>query len=122
MQIIIDNNGLVLSFAYVGVLVEGIEGPEPEDIDQFLHWFYAYHLPDGTLVYDAAAYEKHLDEELKAEYRQRREKECFAVVNRGQLWYEGVSITQLLDLRQWYQAWLNVTETMVGPEKPTWLE
>ena len=35
---------------------------------------------------------------------------------------EGVSITQLLELRQWYKAWLNVTETMVVPEKPAWLE
>lgn len=122
MQIITDNNGFVLSFAYVGSLVEGIDVPEPEDIDQFLHQFYAYHLQDGRLVYDAAAYEKHLDEELKAEYRQRREKECFSVINRGQLWYEGISLTQLLELRKWYQAWLNVTETMVVPERPAWLE
>lgn len=41
MQIITDNNGFVLSFAYAGDLVEGIEVPEPEDIDQFLHQFYA---------------------------------------------------------------------------------
>ena len=61
-------------------------------------------------------------EETKEEYRHRREKECFAVINRGQLWYESVSLTQLLELRQWYKAWLNVTETMVIPEKPAWLE
>ena len=121
MQVVTDSNGFVLSFAYVGNLVEGIEVPEPEDIDLFLHQFYAFHLQDGKLVYDAATYEKHLDEELKAEYRLRREKECFSVINRGQLWYEGVSLTQLLELRQWYKAWLNVTETMVVPEKPAWL-
>lgn len=122
MQIITDNNGFVLSFAYVGDLVGGIEVPGPEDIDLFLHHFYAYRLQDGKLEYDAVAYEKHLDEELKTEYRLRREKECFSVINRGQLWYEGVSLTQLLELRQWYKAWLNVTETMVVPEKPAWLE
>ena len=61
-------------------------------------------------------------EETKEEYRLRREKECFSVINRGQLWYEGISITQLLELRKWYKDWLAVTETMVIPEKPEWLE
>ena len=63
-----------------------------------------------------------LSEAKKDEFRLRREKECFSVINRGQLWYEGISLTQLLELQKWYQAWLNVTETMVVPEKPTWLE
>lgn len=121
MQIITDTNGFVLSYAYVGDLVGGIEVQEPADIEQFLHQFYAYRLQEGALVYDADAYQQHLDEELKAEYRQRRETECFAVVNRGQLWYEGISIQQLLELRQWYKAWLEVTETMVVPEKPAWI-
>ena len=31
-------------------------------------------------------------EELKKEYRQRRETECFSVINKGQLWYEGITI------------------------------
>lgn len=122
MQIVTDEQGFVLSFAYVGTLVGGIEVPEPEDIEQFLHQFYAYQFQDGKLEYKKDAYEAHATEELKAEYRQRREAECFSVVNRGQLWYEGISIAQLLELRQWYKAWLNVTETMVVPEKPSWLE
>ena len=121
MQIITDNDGFVLSFAYVGDLMGGTEVQEPADMEQFLHQFYAYRLQDGELVYDGDAYQKHLDEEVKAEYRQRRETECFSVINRGQLWYEGISIQQLLELRQWYKAWLEVTETMVVPEKPTWL-
>lgn len=121
MQIITDNDGFVLSFAYVGDLMGGIEVQEPADMEQFLHQFYAYRLQDRELVYNGNAYQKHLDEEVKAEYRQRRETECFSVINRGQLWYEGISIQQLLELRQWYKDWLEVTETMVVPEKPTWL-
>lgn len=121
MQINTDSNGFVLSFAYMGDLIDGIEVLEPEDAEQFLHKFYAYRLQDGKLVYDADAYEQHQNEELKAEYRQRRETECFAVINRGQLWYEGVTLTQLVELRQWYKAWLQVTETMVVPEKPAWI-
>lgn len=122
MQVVTDNNGFVLSFAYIGNLVNGIEVPEPENIDQFLHQFYAFQLLDGKLVYNGEAYEAHVTEEAKSELRLRRETECFSIVNRGQLWYEGVSLTQLLELRQWYKAWLNVTETMVVPEKPAWLE
>ena len=122
MQVVTDNDGFVLSFAYIGNLVNGTEVTEPEDIDQFLHQFYAFQLLDGKLVYNGEAYEAHVVEEMRTELRLRREKECFSVINRGQLWYEGVSLTQLLELRQWYKAWLNVTETMVVPEKPAWLD
>ena len=122
MKITIDEQGFVRCFAYVGNLLNSIEVQEPEDIDLFLRQFYAFRLQDGRLVYDAEAYESHVTEEIKAEYRMRREKECFAIVNRGQLWYEGITIQQMVELRQWYKAWLKVTETMVVPEKPAWLE
>lgn len=122
MKITTDEQGFVRCFAYVGDLVNSIEVQEPEDIDLFLRQFYAFRLQDGYLIYDAEAYETHVTEEIKAEYRIRREKECFAVVNRGQLWYEGITLQQMVELRQWYKAWLKVTETMVVPEKPAWLE
>ena len=122
MKITTDEQGFVRCFAYVGNLVNSIEVQEPEDIDLFLRQFYAFRYQDGHLIYDAEAYERHVTEETKEEYRQRREKECFAVVNRGQLWYEGITLQQMVELRRWYKAWLNVTETMVVPEKPAWLE
>lgn len=121
MQVLCDNRGYVLSFAFVGTLVDGVEVPEPLDMDLFLHQFYAYYLNEGQLVYDPAEYEKYQTEELKEDFRKRRETECFSVINRGQLWYEGVSLSQLLELRAWYKAWLNVTDTMVVPERPVWL-
>lgn len=121
MQAIFDDRGFVLSFAFIGDLVGGTELPDPEDFDLFMHKFYAFQLVDGKLVYNETEYETHLTEELKAEYRKRRETECFAVVNRGQLWYETITLQQILELRAWYKAWLNVTETMVVPDKPSWL-
>ena len=121
MQVICDDRGFVQSFAFVGNLVNGIEVAAPEKLDLFTQQHYAYRIEDGKLVYDAAEYETHKTEEQKEEYRRRRETECFSVINRGQLWYESVSLSQLLELRAWYKAWLNVTETMVVPEKPTWL-
>ena len=121
MQVLCDERGFVLSFAFVGNLVDSTEVADPDDLELFMHQFYAFRLHDGKLVYSQSEYETHVAEEQKEEYRRRRETECFSVINRGQLWYEGISITQLLELRQWYKAWLNVTETMVVPEKPAWL-
>lgn len=53
--------------------------------------------------------------------RRRREEECFAVINRGELWYEHLTVPQKVELGHWYDAWLNVTETKVVPKKPEWL-
>lgn len=54
-------------------------------------------------------------------YRQRREKYCFPVINRGQAWYNHLSITQKVELNDWYEAWLDVTVTFHEPEEPAWL-
>ena len=121
MQVLCNDRGYVQSFAFVGALVKGIEIPEPDDMDLFMHQFYAFQLKDGKLVYDPTEYEKVQTEEQKENLRSRRETECFSVINRGQLWYEGISLSQLLELRQWYKAWLNVTTTLVAPDKPKWL-
>ena len=121
MQVICDDRGFVQSFAFVGNLVNGIEVADPETLDLFTQQHFAFRLEDGKLVHDATEYENRKAEEQKEEYRRRRETECFSVINRGQLWYEGVSLSQLLELRSWYKAWLNVTETMVVPERPSWL-
>lgn len=122
MKALLDEKGFIISYAIVGDLVDGIELPTPEDIAHFEEHFAAYKVCDGTAAFDKEHDEALQTESQKAEFRLRREKECFSVINRGQLWYEGVSVTQLLELRQWYKAWLNVTETMVVPEKPAWLE
>ena len=121
MQVITDDRGYVLSFAFVGNMVGASETPEPEDMDLFMHQFYAFQLKDGKLMYDPTEYEKVQTDEQKENLRSRREPECFAVINRGQLWYEGISLSQLLELRQWYKAWLHVPTTLEAPEKPKWL-
>ena len=122
MKALLVDKGFIISYALVGNLVDGIDLPDPEDIAHFEEHFAAYQVRDGTAAFDSEHDEVLQTEAKKAEFRLRRETECFSVINRGQLWYEGVSITQLLELRQWYKAWLNVTETMVVPERPAWLE
>lgn len=62
-----------------------------------------------------------LESQLKT-LRAKREKECFPIINRGQLWYSMLTATQYSELQVWYKAWLDVTETLVIPERPSWLE
>lgn len=122
MKALLNEQGFITSYALVGELTDCIELPMPEDIPHFEEHFTAYRVRGGTAVFDTEQDEALQTEAKKSELRLLREKECFSVINRGQLWYEGISISQLLELRQWYKAWLAVTETMVVPEKPAWLK
>ncbi len=60
-----------------------------------------------------------LDDE--AEIRKRRETECFIYINRGSLWYDTLSEVQKLELKNWYQDWLDAPSTKSIPAKPSWL-
>lgn len=53
--------------------------------------------------------------------RLQRESECFSIINRGQSWYDKLTEEQKTELNLWYEAWLEVTETMVLPEKLEWI-
>lgn len=61
------------------------------------------------------------EEEILNSLRYKREQECFPIINRGQLWYNKLTPEQIEELDQWYNDWLNVTETKVEPSKPEWL-
>ena len=58
---------------------------------------------------------------LVSSLREVREKKCFAIINRGSLWYEALTEEQVKELREWYQAWLDVTVTLRVPKTPSWL-
>lgn len=121
MKIITDGKGYVTSYAIVGDLTDGTEVAEPEDMDLFQTCAQAYLLKDGVLIYDEAK-KKELDlSQQKEALRQRREKECFTVINRGQLWYERLTEEQRAELSAWYDDWLKVTDTMTVPDKPEWV-
>lgn len=62
-----------------------------------------------------------MTENQKQIIRQRRIKECFPIVNRGQLWYNCLTIEQKAELNGWYHSWLNATETGIIPSVPKWL-
>lgn len=53
--------------------------------------------------------------------RVQREIKCFPVINRGQLWYDTLTEKQKAELKEWYIAWLDVTDTLIIPIKPEWV-
>lgn len=60
--------------------------------------------------------------ELKLEYyRLARNEYCYPIINRGKLWYDHLKSWQVNDLNWWYEAWLDVTETIEIPTEPEWL-
>lgn len=81
-----------------------------------------------TLKYKSTG-EPYIEEKPNPEYdnivlndlRRRRNIICFPVINRGKLWYDSLNPEQLVELNDWYNQWLDVTETKVVPNKPPWL-
>lgn len=122
MKVILDDKGFIVSFALEGEITNGIELPDPEDIDHFLAHWPSYKAQDGQALFDEEQDAALAVESEKQTLRQRRQTECFAFVNRGQLWYATLSVKQLAELTAWYTAWLKVTETKTIPERPAWLE
>lgn len=61
-------------------------------------------------------------DDTKSAFRELRERECFPIINRGQPWYDTLTSVQKYELSEWYRAWLDVTETLNIPEKPSWIK
>lgn len=121
MKVTIDKDGYVIDWALVGDN-GGIDVPEPDDLEEFVICATGYKVVDGLLQKDNTRDKAQRLEKQKEALRQQREVECFPVINRGWIWYSGLSLVQWLELKKWYLAWLNVTETLRIPERPTWLE
>ncbi len=121
MKVTFDENGYVNGWCMVGDN-GGEEYDPPEDFDRFLDCFESFKLADGKLVFDSEKDDADRLESEKTSLRERREKECFSVVNRGWIWYSTLTLSQWRELRTWYIAWLKVTETMTPPERPSWVD
>ena len=78
--------------------------------------------PETPVYENIQVYIPYTEEEIIQQLRDKRQEECFAIINRGQLWYNNLTTTQLEELNTWYNAWLDVTETKIIPTKPTWLK
>ena len=123
MQIVLDEHGYVKAYALIGEMSDAAATvDEPADIEDFEANYRSYYLSTyNTLIKSA---DKQLEinnaRELTA-LRNKREKQCFTYINRGQLWYGKLTDAQKNELDAWYQAWLDVTETKNIPTAPAWL-
>lgn len=75
-------------------------------------WKYQEEINDFILV----------DSPYLVELRFARTQECFSIINRGYLWYAQLTEAQKIELQEWYQKWLDVTETQQIPIRPKWLK
>ena len=121
MKVTFDENGYVNGWCMVGDN-GGEEYDPPDDIDSFLDRFDVFKEIDGKLVLDLEKAESDRKALELATLRERRETECFSVINRGWIWYSCLTLTQWRELRTWYLAWLNVTNTLTVPDRPSWLD
>lgn len=79
-----------------------------------------YGFSNGSIV--DLGYDEEGLERFKQSLRVQREAECFPYINRGELWYSKLTTNQKEEFSKWYDAWLNVTETLEIPTKPSWLD
>ena len=96
--------------------------PEDFNMQDFHTFFPAYFINEmGYLEKDESRAEE-LSKQIKIQdLREKREHDCFPIINRGKLWYDKLSQSQMDELEQWYQAWLDVTKTLIVPEPPAWI-
>ena len=74
------------------------------------------------LVLDADKLKADADAAELTSIRRRRETECFAYINRGELWYSLLTDEQKAELANWYLSWLDAPETRTIPAPPVWLD
>jgi hypothetical protein len=123
MQVILNEQGFVDAYALIGTFGSAsIAVNEPENLVDFENNYNSYYLSAGNVLVKNENRQKEIEEEQELSIlRSMRENVCFPYINRGYLWYSKLTDSQKEELDVWYQAWLDVTETKVIPEKPEWL-
>lgn len=128
LQFKTDENGFISEFMNVGsegILPDGIAieiDVDNFDFDDFLINYQAYKFNGNKIERDDEQAVIVQDENEKELLRVRRLKECFPIINRGDMWYSTLSEEQRTELGVWYKEWLDVTETKTVPEMPEWLK
>lgn len=123
MQVILNEQGYVKAYALIGDFgTPSVTVAEPENINDFEDNYRSYYLSaDDTLVKSDDKQKEIVEQRELTNLRSQRAKICFPYINRGALWYESLTNEQKEELRAWYGAWLDVTDTKVVPEMPAWL-
>ena len=123
INIVIKDNSIIACSSNV-IEVEGITSQEFEVDDDFDSLkMGGYEIKDGKIIFNEDKWNE-CEENIKiGELRILRNEECFSVINRGDMWYQmNVNTPEReQELKQWYQSWLDVTDTKIIPEKPDWI-
>lgn len=127
LQFKLNKDGFIDEFMLPGgeaILPEGIslELADDFDIEDFKQHYSAYQFKNNKLERNEEQLPLVIKEQNDNELRLTRQRECFSVINRGSLWYDFLTLEQKEELREWYQAWLEVTDTNEIPQKPLWLD
>lgn len=96
-----------------------ISNPPQDFLENYKYYNY---LPEYDEYYFNEQFKAEEDYlKLVEEIRQRRQTECFSVIDKSQLWYDRLTKKQHEQLDEWYKAWLKAPETLTIPAKPKWL-
>lgn len=102
--------------------IDSIELETDLFIEEITKYYEKLNIQDGVLSVSDEDREIVDNEIANQLLREERSKECFVIINRGKFWYDKLEEYQLSELLEWYDNWLDVTETKVIPEKPNWIE
>jgi hypothetical protein len=117
----------VLDVEYINLEKYDVIGTDMSSMEEFVER-YPHDITDGAHFYrdDQVVCDEELQHEIQLEQtrtklRSQRKQKCFPIVNRGVCWYNDLSDQQKEELQNWYHAWLDVTDTLVVPETPSWI-
>lgn len=113
----------IVEYVTLGTIFPKEEGEvfeinEPQDTSNLLFSKYI----DGEIIYFEQFKKEALEEQRLNELRYDRSTLCFSIINRGPNWHNRLTEAQAAELDEWYQAWLDVTETKTIPTKPEWIK
>lgn len=120
MKVKINKDGLLSSPEVADATTEIEVDDSLEEQLALIPFFHDWQYKDGkwTLV-SLDEYNKDNDDYL----RRRRQKACFKFLDgKSQMWYMTLGDEKTKELKTWYQAWLDVTDTHVIPETPSWIK
>lgn len=121
--ICVDSDGGVVAISDCGKIEIG--GCETIELDEELDHSQidGFVWKNNKVEFSTERFERRKHENKQWELRNQREEECFSITDRGDFWYKKHVDTEekKQEFEAWYQAWLDVTDTMEAPKKPSWL-
>ena len=102
-------NGPTIDGGTIPLVIDEKKIEKTKEVPAFKAWQYNEDIDDFILV----------DLVDTTCLRERRQIECFNLLsNLSIFWYNNLSETELAEIKSWYVAWLNVTDTKLIPTLP----